>query len=586
MSSRRFGPESCRRLATWIALIAACVVAASVTPAGEADRRVRAALDTVWIHGVTPEIAGEVLDRADLPRLLERLRDPLEPRRDNVVAFLAWLADDATTPELLAWLADFPVASERPEDDRARLLVPLALGEIAARGGATAYEALIEMSQDGGRGSLVGIGEAGADDLAEQARFALVRAGSASADERTRVPAHGPDPWVFDVSIAADGPGEALATRQDDPSPTAHAATLTFANHVDVPNPMTEGVLDGALRTATVLTARTDFEEDVACCHAVRRGGAARAFGTPNDGLAIVDTDSEINSVLSNSIARTKVVRAINFCAEPGMNIIGCSYVRGPSMAVVRLSGGGEGVLWLHEYGHNVGLGHNVDSRYIMYASYNGSNRAIDGAECSTFHAPAPGAAAILTQLGACHDDDGDGVASGGDNCPDVANPTQADTDLDGLGDPCDNCPTFSNSSQSDGDGDGAGDACDTCTDLDGDGFGAPLGSTCLFGPQLDCDDSAAAINPGVPDICDGIDNDCSGAADDSICADFDANGDGVLDGFELTWVGRAFGACGAQPSAEWWAAVDFDRDGCVDGNDLALLATVWACAGPTAVCD
>lgn len=586
MSPRRFGAESCRRLAPSIALIAVCLMAASATPAGEADRRVRAALDTVWIHGVTPEIAGEFLDRADLPQLLEKLHDPLEPRRDNVVAFLAWLAEDATTPELLAWLVDFPMTAERPEDDRARLLVPLALGEIAARGGVTAYEALIEMSEDGGGALLVGFRGAWADDLVEQARFGLVRAGGASTGERPRLPAHDPAPRALEVVIAADGPGAALATRQDDPSPTAHAATLTFANHLDVPNPMTEGVLDGALRTATLLTARADFPEDVACCHAVRRGGAARAFGAPNDGLAIVDTQSEINSVLSNSTARTKVVRAINYCDGPGMNIIGCSYVRGPSMAVVRLSGGGEGVLWLHEYGHNVGLGHNVDSRYIMYASYNGSNRAIDLAECSTFHAPAPGAAAILTQLGACHDDDGDGIASGGDNCPDIANPTQTDTDLDGVGDACDNCPTFSNPSQSDGDGDGDGDACDTCTDLDGDGFGAPLGSTCLFGPQIDCDDSDPAINPAAPDICDGLDNNCSGTADDSICADFDANGDGVLDGFELAWVGRAFGECSDQPSAEWWAAVDFDRDGCVDGNDLALLAMVWACAGPAAVCD
>ncbi len=42
-----------------------------------------------------------------------------------------------------------------------------------------------------------------------------------------------------------------------------------------------------------------------------------------------------------------------------------------------------------------------------------------------------------------CADTDGDGVPNGGDNCPDIANPDQADTGgVDGVGDACD-CPCF-----------------------------------------------------------------------------------------------------------------------------------------------
>lgn len=57
----------------------------------------------------------------------------------------------------------------------------------------------------------------------------------------------------------------------------------------------------------------------------------------------------------------------------------------------------------------------------------------------------------------------------------------------------------------------------DFCVDLDGDGFH----------PPQDCDDANPSINPAAEDICgDGIDNDCSGAADEGclVCTDNDAD--------------------------------------------------------------
>ncbi len=87
----------------------------------------------------------------------------------------------------------------------------------------------------------------------------------------------------------------------------------------------------------------------------------------------------------------------------------------------------------------------------------------------------------------ACEDDiedtDEDGIPDGDDNCPTVPNADQADLDEDGVGNVCDedfadadgdgvqdgedNCPNHSNAEQLDTDGDGDGNACDPDDDND-----------------------------------------------------------------------------------------------------------------------
>lgn len=71
-------------------------------------------------------------------------------------------------------------------------------------------------------------------------------------------------------------------------------------------------------------------------------------------------------------------------------------------------------------------------------------------------------------------DIDNDGVSDYKDNCPDIANPDQADINKNGRGDLCDdddldgivnskdNCPNIANYDQKDTDGDGIGDKCDS----------------------------------------------------------------------------------------------------------------------------
>lgn len=76
--------------------------------------------------------------------------------------------------------------------------------------------------------------------------------------------------------------------------------------------------------------------------------------------------------------------------------------------------------------------------------------------------------------------------------------------------------------------------------DVDGDGFGdanggvivscAPIEGRSVLG--TDCDDTAAGINPGSQELCDGLDNDCNGSPDFQIGVnDFeDDDGDGLVD--------------------------------------------------------
>jgi hypothetical protein len=164
---------------------------------------------------------------------------------------------------------------------------------------------------------------------------------------------------------------------------------------------------------------------------------------------------------------------------------------RGGDGAVVGEAGGGGG-------GGRIAIHGCETAAFLIAADVAGGNAGGPGAT--------PGTAGTLSLTAT--DTDQDGVGDACDNCASVPNPSQVDGDHDGVGDTCDNCASSPNPAQADVDNDTVGDACDNCPstpnptqiDADGDAFGA----------ACDCDDTRASVHPGAPQLCDGLNDDCS----------------------------------------------------------------------------
>src|SRR4029079_527004 len=104
-------------------------------------------------------------------------------------------------------------------------------------------------------------------------------------------------------------------------------------------------------------------------------------------------------------------------------------------------------------------------------------------------------------------------------NCTSPASPGD-DRDGDGIHNACDHCPDTSDWNQTDFDGDSIGDACE----------------------------NGAAVA--------------------------DADNSHHVDGIDLAFLGRAFGSSDVDPAYD--RRVDLNRDGRIDGDDLAIIAAVW----------
>ena len=124
---------------------------------------------------------------------------------------------------------------------------------------------------------------------------------------------------------------------------------------------------------------------------------------------------------------------------------------------------------------------------------------------------------------------------------------------------------------------------------FESNGAAPPAFSIALLAPSASFvhNTNVADVNgDALPDVVAGLRLGVSWyEASGEICATFDANGDGTIDGIDLAWIGRAFGMS-TQGAAEWVVSSDLDADGVVDGDDLAFLATPGVFGFTTTTCS
>ncbi len=168
---------------------------------------------------------------------------------------------------------------------------------------------------------------------------------------------------------------------------TSHASLswvpFTVTHHVD--NSYAVTTFDNALNVGNERLKYDNHNctDDVPCTARFYRSGALGTFGTVGDGLDIITTSAESNSVFAVTSHRAKMVTVIDYCSGYNPSIVGCGRVNGFGF-IVEL--GEPGNTYIHEYGHNVGLGHRDDCNMNIMNTYtNGTNDSLNSSECTTF---------------------------------------------------------------------------------------------------------------------------------------------------------------------------------------------------------
>lgn len=159
--------------------------------------------------------------------------------------------------------------------------------------------------------------------------------------------------------------------------------SVTVHRHSSVA--LSELEADRILDAMGTILQSDDSGPDVATPVRFVRNGAVRVL--PATVPATIATSADLNALLTAG-SGVKIVQAIRWCGGPGDNIIGCAPVGSPTVnvAAVRFTANQEGLIWVHEYGHNCGLPHRTDDpRAVMYPSVGVDHNVVNAAESAAF---------------------------------------------------------------------------------------------------------------------------------------------------------------------------------------------------------
>ena len=173
---------------------------------------------------------------------------------------------------------------------------------------------------------------------------------------------------------------------------------------------LSEAEADRILADMGTVLQSDDSGPDVATPVQFARSGAVRVL--PANVPAAIQSQADWNALMAAGPG-VKIVQAIRWCGGPGDNIIGCAPVGSATvnLAAVRFTASMEGILWVHEYGHNCGLGHRSDDlRAVMYPAIGADHNVVNETESQRYQAGPLTITSEVMPAGACHCD-ADGIA-------------------------------------------------------------------------------------------------------------------------------------------------------------------------------
>ncbi len=230
--------------------------------------------------------------------------------------------------------------------------------------------------------------------------------------------------------------GLALARPADAAAPTADVHDLDWYVHVDLIDPgagrdlaFYQDLIDETILAASDLYEGSHGPADTPCCARIERSVPVSTFGTPSDGLDVLDSAADYTAIAAIGLpgSRAFLVDSLTYCGGPSPTGIGCAATPScdgdgsddPDLWMVvtldALDGGSFARTTAHERGHNACLVH-VDVTECQMMRAGGGGWCVDTGECAKLQA------GRTTTVGTCPcHDTGGGIASDGASCSDVS---------------------------------------------------------------------------------------------------------------------------------------------------------------------